>query len=320
MRRQSSLIGFMVIVSLLGASPSASSAPIEGLWSIESGSSFMMVNVGRSSLVSGTDGGLMTGQFQPDVPPTLPKGDTTGSARIIDPSIFNLRGFPTYVSTNKIDPVDGRTAYSVPAIVDHGDGTISADLSAWDCLWNGTHFNLGAPKSAGKNPDPTGTYDKGTGVYTLSWKSLIVGGPFNGFTGEWKLVGKGPQGLQGAQSSGEPYGDINVKIKAPRRADNCRKESKKVTIRIGNSDFGTHQATPQTVTYTVRYRGKIFKSDKVILKRNQKVTESFQWDPSGRSPGKGNVWEVKVAGNGVDPDLSNNKGTRKTYVKGKCGP
>ena len=35
----------------------------------------------------------------------------------------------------------------------------------------------------------SGTYDATTGAFTLTWKSLIVGGPFNGFIGLWHLVG-----------------------------------------------------------------------------------------------------------------------------------
>jgi hypothetical protein len=35
----------------------------------------------------------------------------------------------------------------------------------------------------------SGTYDPTTGQFTMSWKSLIVGGPFNTFTGVWHLTG-----------------------------------------------------------------------------------------------------------------------------------
>jgi hypothetical protein len=41
----------------------------------------------------------------------------------------------------------------------------------------------------GKPVSPVaGTLSPG-GRYTLEWKSLIVGGPFNGFTGRWHLEG-----------------------------------------------------------------------------------------------------------------------------------
>jgi hypothetical protein len=54
-------------------------------------------------------------------------------------------------------------------------------------------FNQGTPKPDGTLPSPTtplsGTYDPATRQFTLQWKSLIVGGPFNGFTGLWRLGG-----------------------------------------------------------------------------------------------------------------------------------
>src|SRR4051794_36460481 len=45
----------------------------------------------------------------------------------------------------------------------------------------------------GTLPPPTtalaGTYDPSSRKFTLDWKSRIVGGPFNGFTGVWHLAG-----------------------------------------------------------------------------------------------------------------------------------
>jgi hypothetical protein len=35
----------------------------------------------------------------------------------------------------------------------------------------------------------SGTYDAATGHFVLQWKSLIVGGPFDRFTGSWHLEG-----------------------------------------------------------------------------------------------------------------------------------
>ncbi|SIJ25377.1 Uncharacterised protein [Mycobacteroides abscessus subsp. abscessus] len=104
----------------------------------------------------------------------------------------------------------------------NGDSSdsISADLSAWAASWNRQEFNQGAPKPKakeqaqipgearakqvwefvagrwvghdsvdGESPKATGTYDKDTKKFTLDWTSLIVGGPFNSFTGVWHLEG-----------------------------------------------------------------------------------------------------------------------------------
>ena len=35
----------------------------------------------------------------------------------------------------------------------------------------------------------TGTYNAKTHAYVLNWTSQVVGGPFNGFTGDWHLTG-----------------------------------------------------------------------------------------------------------------------------------
>ena len=54
-----------------------------------------------------------------------------------------------------------------------------SDMAGFTAFWNGTEFNQGA--------DPAATVDNGDGTLTLSWSSLIVGGPFDGFTGSWTM-------------------------------------------------------------------------------------------------------------------------------------
>lgn len=68
------------------------------------------------------------------------------------------------------------------ATVDTTAGTITADLSAWTANWGITNFNQGAPAV-------TGTWDKSTGAYDISWSSTVVGGAFAGQTGNWSLQG-----------------------------------------------------------------------------------------------------------------------------------
>ena len=72
-------------------------------------------------------------------------------------------------------------------------GALSGQLTAWNAQWNGQSFNQGTPKPDGTLPTPTtklsGTYNATTRAFTLTWKSRIVGGPFNGFTGSWHLAG-----------------------------------------------------------------------------------------------------------------------------------
>jgi hypothetical protein len=60
--------------------------------------------------------------------------------------------------------------------------------------WNNQYFNQGSPKPDGSYPGntrpATGTYDAGTGAFTLSWTSQVQGGPFDKFTGQWHLAGR----------------------------------------------------------------------------------------------------------------------------------
>lgn len=92
----------------------------------------------------------------------------------------NVKGFTGNGTTAPYGgtPVNGG---AVPSFTTSGS-TIGGNLSAWTVYWNGTNFNQGAnPVSGGWNPT--------TGAYNISWTSHIVGGPFNGFTGDWSFAG-----------------------------------------------------------------------------------------------------------------------------------
>ncbi|HEX9682760.1 MAG TPA: hypothetical protein VGA13_06740 [Acidimicrobiales bacterium] len=138
---------------------------------------------GQITLLSpGTDGGLLTGEYQALPESGLPR-------RITEPTAFFGNDFGT--STNPSDPQTG-TEVGAPVIFDEG-GSLSGDLRSFEAFWNGQHFNQGSPKPDGSSPGATeavtGTYDPSTGAYSLEWASHIEGGPFNGFSGEWHLAG-----------------------------------------------------------------------------------------------------------------------------------
>jgi hypothetical protein len=172
---------------------------------------------GTTTLISpGAAGGLRTGGYQSEPNPGFDHGDSL-AASIMTPTKFFAVKFG--VSTNPIDPQTQRAA-STPSATADGD-KLTADLSAWAASWNGQEFNQGAPKPPDKQapqvagqqqaqqvwdwvaqkwlklpssdqpqgPPATGTYDPATRHFTLQWTSLIVGGPFNGFTGVWHLEG-----------------------------------------------------------------------------------------------------------------------------------
>lgn len=207
-------LALVVLASCSSNAKSSSGTTLAGLFTIEagscaagspSGSYFEMVQSGGTvstgpfvsnpdstctnqaitPLSPGSDGGLRAGSYQPEpATPFAAKGNSA-AASVIEPQAFFAVSFG--VSTNPTDP---QTGHHVPAptVTEAGD-QLHADLSAWSVSWNGQQFNQGAPKPAAVGSAATGTYDATSGAYTLQWTSLIKGGPFNGFTGIWHLVG-----------------------------------------------------------------------------------------------------------------------------------
>lgn len=143
-----------------------------------------------SPLLPGSDGGLRTGALQPEASPPFDGTGNGVSSAVTQPTPFFGVTFAT--ATNEKDP-QTEAGTNVPGITVK-DGRLSGDLSAFAASWNNQHFNQGVPKPNGEKPGltagPTGTYDDGTGSYTLEWSSQIVGGPFNNFTGIWHLEGE----------------------------------------------------------------------------------------------------------------------------------
>ncbi|MBB4855458.1 hypothetical protein HNP40_002860 [Mycobacteroides chelonae] len=215
-------LGASVTVTVLATAPACGSAkPVEsaltGLLALEpgtiegnklSGTWFKMVQPGGNPqegpfmpnanspvpqgvatlLSPGTDGGLILGGYQGESDPAF--DEATGyslAARVTQPTKFFNIEFG--ISTNKIDPQTQRELLAPSATVS-GD-TISADLSAWAASWNRQEFNQGAPKPKAKEQAqiPGEARAKQVWEFTLDWTSLIVGGPFNSFTGVWHLEG-----------------------------------------------------------------------------------------------------------------------------------
>jgi hypothetical protein len=67
---------------------------------------------------------------------------------------------------------------------------LSGRFAALTTEWNKQYFNQGAPKPGAKAPLATGTYNARTKRFSLTWRSKVSGGPFNGFTGVWHLKGR----------------------------------------------------------------------------------------------------------------------------------
>jgi hypothetical protein len=168
-------------------------------------------------LQPGTAGGFRTGTYQSQPTPAFDSGGNSLAGAITVPTEFF--GVKFSISTNKIDP-QTKTACAPPIVV-LKNGKLTADMSSWAASWNKQNFNQGAPKpvqnTGAKSPgqqqaqqawnyvskqflgsaskatitgaSATGTYNSKTRTFVLQWTSLIVGGPFNGFTGLWHLEG-----------------------------------------------------------------------------------------------------------------------------------
>jgi hypothetical protein len=139
-------------------------------------------------LLPGKSGGLSTKAYQPNPNPEFDSSGNGLAKKIFQPQGFEGLNFA--VSTNATDPQTG-DATKVPSISDKG-GTLKGQIDAFSVGWNNQNFNQGSPKPAGASgttSGPTGTYNPSTKAFVLQWSSEIDGGPFNGFTGEWYLVG-----------------------------------------------------------------------------------------------------------------------------------
>lgn len=102
-------------------------------------------------------------------------------------SSFTFFGGPVFAfsSDSTYAPYGGAAVVGGPTIngtVDAATNSITVDLSNWTAHWNGTNFNQGASSV-------TGTWNSGTGAFNIAWASTVVGGPFNGQTGNWTLQG-----------------------------------------------------------------------------------------------------------------------------------
>jgi hypothetical protein len=140
--------------------------------------------------IPGSQRGLRLGSFQPPPTPAFASDGFALASSIVKPMEF--AGIDFSISTAPTDAQSGQS--DVPPSLSVTGNQVSGNFSAWTAEWNSIYFNQGAPKPGSEPfPGPTkpviGTYDSRTKAYQIIWYSLIVGGPFNGFTGYWHLQG-----------------------------------------------------------------------------------------------------------------------------------
>ncbi|MFE3190365.1 hypothetical protein ACFXHA_15230 [Nocardia sp. NPDC059240] len=140
-------------------------------------------------LSAGTDGGLVSGSYQPQPAAAFDGAGNAQSGRVTTPVRFYGVDFAT--ATNPTDPQTG-SGTGLPQLFSDG-GRLSGDLSSLGVTWNNQVFNQGSPKPGGGLPGKTsqisGSIDA-SGNFVIEWTSQIVGGPFNNFTGLWHLAGQ----------------------------------------------------------------------------------------------------------------------------------
>jgi len=136
------------------------------------------VDTTYSGLSAGTDGGLVTGDYQPAPDPAFDDVGNGLADAIFAPVTFFALAFAG--ATDSAEAMPTLTAT---------DGTLTGDLSAFTAYYGNGNFNQGAPKPDGTGEAPMGTIDPETGAYVLDWTSQIVGGSFNDFVGVWHLEG-----------------------------------------------------------------------------------------------------------------------------------
>jgi len=160
---------------------SRGSAKVQYLANPDSSSSDKTYTLGRP----GTDGGLATGRFQEHPSPAFDAKGNARATKIIKPQPYTAIDFS--VATLPKDPQTKKASVVTTASVSGRRLTIRTP--GYTAEWNGQYFNQGAPKPDGSGSAATGGYNARTKHFVVTWKSMISGGPFNGFTGFWHLEG-----------------------------------------------------------------------------------------------------------------------------------
>ena len=175
---------------------------------VTSGSSFRMINPGGklgegpfisngdspcgdktySPMFPGSDGGMRTGAYQPEVSPPFDGGGNGATESIAKGTPFFAVRFA--VATNQKDPRPGATPRSRPWRSKTGSCRGTCRHTQRPGTTSPSTRGLRSPTVHCRGyAAPTGTYDEATKKFTLEWSSQIVGGAFNNFTGVWHFEG-----------------------------------------------------------------------------------------------------------------------------------
>lgn len=147
-----------------------------------------MTVTGGTFEMGGAGGTFITANITPGLDVLAGNNQDINVSNVGTPTtpLFNYGFFGpvgVFTSDTTYTPYGGGVAGgSTTAPTASGDfgGSMTADLSAWTAYWNGTNFGQGAIA--------TGTVDA-LGNYSIAWSSTVVGGSFDGMTGNWTMTG-----------------------------------------------------------------------------------------------------------------------------------
>ena len=109
-------------------------------------------NPSYTTLRAGTQGGLVTGSYQPNPTPAFSRTGSALADDIVQPVSFT--GIDLSVSTNQTDP-QTRRGVPMPSVSLGVGGQLSAQLEALSIAWNKLYINQGSPKPGGQRPGAT---------------------------------------------------------------------------------------------------------------------------------------------------------------------
>ncbi len=196
------LIALTATAAVAGvAAGPASAAALNGTLRIEPGSYFRMAfPSGRAyfknpdspardktytSIRGGSAGGLVTGAYQGQPSPGFDRRGNSRAGSIIRPQKF--AGVRFGLATFSRDPQSRRNTPRPTFSV--SGRRIFGQTTALTATWNKLYFNQGSPKPGASRAIALGAYNPKNRRYVMTWTSRISGGPFNGFTGVWRLTG-----------------------------------------------------------------------------------------------------------------------------------
>ena len=169
-------------VPMIATAPALAAQELNGVFHIGPGSYIRMgtpgggffdnpyskaANKSYTTILSGVGGGIRSGVAQNAPSPAFDKHGNSRANSIITPTDFTGILF-------------GVITTEAPSFSLSGD-TITGHLRHLEAQWNKQTFVQGNTVY--------GTYNARTHHYTLAWHTEVHGGPFDGYTGYWKLTG-----------------------------------------------------------------------------------------------------------------------------------